>query len=131
MPQPLVTGTMLQCSFGAAPSVFNALPKPGVPMDLGALPCATIEEIAPIVNIPPFGMCNSMANPTVASATAAALGVLTPMPCVPATAAPWAPPAITTIAGGLPLATVNSKCMCNWGGVISAQPNIVGPPDVT
>jgi hypothetical protein len=36
---------------------------------------ATIMDYAPIVNIPPFAMCQSLANPTVATATTAALGV--------------------------------------------------------
>ncbi|MDR2437860.1 MAG: DUF4280 domain-containing protein, partial [Planctomycetaceae bacterium] len=42
----------------------------------------------PIVNLATFGMCSSPANPAVAAATAAALGVLTPMPCIPVTVAP-------------------------------------------
>jgi hypothetical protein len=75
-------------------------------------------DFAPIVNVPPFGMCNSPSNPMVAAATAAALGVLTPMPCVPVTAAPWVVGAPTVLIGGMPALNNSSKLMCNWGGVI-------------
>jgi hypothetical protein len=73
----------------------------------------------PMVNIMPFGMCISPANPTVAAATAAALGVLTPMPCIPATTAPWVPGAPTVMIGNQPALDNMSKCMCMWAGVIS------------
>ena len=83
------------------------------------MPAATIMDNKPMVNILPFGMCQSLANPTVAAATSAALGVLTPMPCVPATAAPWAPGSPTVLIKNIPALNESSKLMCNWAGVIS------------
>ena len=84
-----------------------------------------------MVNIPPFGMCMSLANPMVAAATAAALGVLTPMPCIPVTTAPWMPGSPTVHCGGMPVVNDSSKCMCAYGGVISivfaGQPLIQAP----
>ena len=47
-------------------------------------------------------MCTSLTNPTVAAATTAALGVLTPMPCIPVVAGPWKPGAAKTMIGGKP-----------------------------
>jgi hypothetical protein len=85
----------------------------------GGLPAATIMDHIPIVNIPPFGMCTSLSNPTVASATTAAGGVLTPMPCVPVTPAPWAPGSPTLAIGNLPALNNTSKCICTWAGIIS------------
>lgn len=79
---------------------------------------ANIMDNKPFVNILPFGMCNSIANPTVAAATAAALGVLTPMPCIPATIAPWMPGSPTIIVGNAPALTAQSQLMCAWGGLI-------------
>ena len=108
-------GTMLQCSFGAAPSSLVVLPANRV---LTSTPDANIMDNKPLVNIMPFGMCSAPANPTVAAATAAALGVLTPMPCVPATPAPWAPGAPTVLIGSIPALDNNCKLTCQWGGVI-------------
>lgn len=116
MGQLVCTGAMIQCSFGAAPSSLVSLPT-HLTM-AGGPPAATIMDFAPIVNVPPFGVCNSPSNPTVAAATAAALGVLTPMPCVPATAAPWIVGAPTVLIGNMPALNDSSKLMCMWGGVI-------------
>jgi len=65
-----------------------------------------------------FGMCSSLGNPTVAAATAAALGALTPMPCVPLTPMPWAPGVPTILVCGKPLLNNTSTLQCMYGGVI-------------
>lgn len=118
MGQQVVMGAMMQCSFGMTPSSLIVIPQ-GPPVMAGGPMAATIMDNKPIANIPPFGMCQSMANPTVAAATAAALGVLTPMPCIPMTSAPWAPGCPTVMVGGKPTLNNSSKCLCNWGGIIS------------
>lgn len=116
MGQLVCGGAMLQCSFGAAPSTLMVLPTKRV---MTTMPVATIMDNAPMVNILPFGMCNSMSNPQVAAATAAKMGVFTPMPCIPVTTAPWVPGSPTVLVGNIPALNNSSKCMCNWGGVIS------------
>jgi hypothetical protein len=109
------TGAMLQCSFGVAPGTLSVLPVNRV---MTGTPAANIMDHMPMVNIAPFGMCNCPANPMVAAATAAALGVLTPMPCIPMTMAPWLPGSATVMIGGMPALQNSSKLMCQWGGVI-------------
>jgi uncharacterized Zn-binding protein involved in type VI secretion len=116
MPPNAVLGALIQCSFGMAPSSLAPLPASRVVIE--GRPAATITDFAPLVNVPPFGMCTSLANPTVAAATSAALGVLTPMPCVPVTT-PWKPGAPQTLIGGKPALTAGSTCQCAWGGVIA------------
>jgi hypothetical protein len=111
------TGAMMQCSFGATPAPLSIIPSSMVMT--GGPPAATIMDHKPMANIPTFGVCTSMANPTVATATAAALGVLTPMPCIPNTIAPWAPGSPTVMIGNMPALNNSSKCNCMWGGVIS------------
>lgn len=108
-------GAIMQCSFGAAPSTLNVLPTNRT---LTGTPAATIMDFAPIVNVPPFGMCSSPSNPMVIAATAAALGVLTPMPCVPMTVAPWVAGAPTILIGNMPALNDSSKLMCAWAGSI-------------
>ena len=111
----VTTGALLQCSFGMAPSPLTVV---GLrPMNQN-MPMANIMDFAPMVNIKPFGMCQSMSNPTVASATAAAMGVLTPMPCIPVITAPWNPAAQVKVCN-MPALLDNGKCMCAYGGQIS------------
>lgn len=120
----LVTlGAQLTCTFGAAPSIFSVTSQGQV---MGSKkPVGTIMDNVPMTNILPFGMCSSLSNPTVASATSAAMGTLTPMPCVPVTASPWAPGSTKVMIGKKPALTDTCKLMCNWGGQISVIP---GPP---
>jgi hypothetical protein len=115
MPKLVTAGAMMTCSFGVAPSALVVTPEN---QTLVGAPAATIMDNIPIKNIPPFGMCSSIANPTVASATAAALGVLTPMPCVPVIPAPWAPGSTSMLIAGKPALHDSCKCMCSWAGVI-------------
>jgi hypothetical protein len=109
------TGAMMLCSFGMAPSSLVVLPLNRVLMQT---PAANIMDNKPFMNIIPFGMCTSLANPTVAAATAAALGVLTPMPCIPVIPGPWVVGAPTVLIGNMPALNNNSKLMCAYGGVI-------------
>lgn len=89
------------------------------------MPLATIFDNVPMKNILPFGMCSSMANPAVAAATAAALGVLTPMPCIPAITAMWAPGSPGVLIGGKPALNNTSKLICTFGGVIGIQSPVI------
>lgn len=116
MPNLVCTGAQMSCTFGVAPSVLNILPINRV-MTVN-MPAATIMDYVPFLNILPFGMCNSLANPMVAAATTAAFGVLTPMPCIPVTTSPWIPGKPTIMIGNMPALDNTCKCMCNWGGVI-------------
>lgn len=113
----VVNGALLKCSFGVAPSTLVVLPVNR--MLSTQQPAATIMDHKPMVNIMPFGMCMSIANPAVASATSAALGVLTPMPCVPATTTPWVPGSPTVMLNNQPCLNMTSTCLCLWAGVIT------------
>ena len=124
MGQQVCMGATLQCSFGVAPSSLVVLPQNRT---LTGVPDANIMDNKPFANVLPFGVCSSPANPTVAAATAAALGVLTPMPCVPVIPAPWVPGAPTVLLGNMPTLNNSSKLMCVWGGVIQ----VVAPGQFT
>jgi hypothetical protein len=127
MPIQVVEGAMLMCSFGIGPpAVLNASVPPTM-VTADDLPAANVGHFAPMINIPTFGMCQSLMNPEVISATSAALGVLTPMPCVPVTVAPWLPGSEDVMIGELPALTNDCTCMCMWGGEIT----ITDPGQVT
>ena len=109
----------MMCSFGMAPSSLVVLPVNRTMTS--QVPDANIMDHIPMVNIMPFGMCQSIANPMVAAATAAAMGALTPMPCIPMTMAPWVPGAPTVMLANMPALNDSSKLMCNWAGVIEIK----------
>jgi hypothetical protein len=115
MGQQVCMGAMLKCTFGAAPSSLMVLPTS---MVMTNVPDANIMDNVPLLNVLPFGTCTSMANPMVIAATAAAMGALTPMPCIPVTVAPWVPGSPTVLLGNMPALDNASKLMCTWGGVI-------------
>jgi hypothetical protein len=117
MPMQVVNGAQLQCTFGAAPSTLVVLPANR--RMTNNQPAANIMDYVPMMNIMPFGMCMSPTNPQVAAATAAALGVLTPQPCIPMTSSPWTPGSPTVMLANQPALNDTSMCMCNWAGVIT------------
>lgn len=125
MPMQVCNGANLFCSFGVAPSSLVVLPLHRV--NTQSQPAANITDNAPLVNIQPFGMCSSPANPTVIAATAAKLGVFTPMPCIPATMTPWTPGAPNVTVASMPALDSTSMLTCMWGGIIQ----VVNPGELT
>lgn len=116
-----VSGAALQCTFGAAPGTLNVLPANQV---MSTAPAATSLDNVPAMNVAPFGMCQSPSNPAVVAATAAKLGVFTPVPCLPVLVAPWLPASTKVFIKGKPALTNESKCTCAWGGLVSI--NVAG-----
>lgn len=111
----VVSNAMAMCTFGMAPSTLEVLP---ITMTTGcAMPAGNITSAIPFADVMPFAMCMSLANPAVAAATAAAFGVLTPMPCTPVTTS-WVPGSPTVMLGGPPALDATSTCPCSFGGVV-------------
>jgi Domain of unknown function (DUF4280) len=54
----------------------------------------------------------------VAQATTAALGVLSPQPCIPATSDPWSPGAPFSVMDEVNVLSSDSTCACKWSGTI-------------
>jgi hypothetical protein len=117
MPLQVCMGAQMMCSFGMAPSNLVVLPINRVTTNM--VPDANIMDHIPLINILPFGACTTVSNPMVAAATAAALGVLTPMPCIPVTPDPWVAGAETVLLGNQPSLDNISMLTCMWGGEIT------------
>ena len=116
MPQHVCNGATLMCSFGMVPGQLTVLPMNRVMTS--SQPAANIMDHKPMVNIGSFGACMSLANPAVAAATSAALGVLTPQPCIPVTVSPWVPGASTVLLAKQPSLDNTCTLNCMWSGVI-------------
>ena len=115
MPIQTCMGATMKCSMGLAPSNLMPTIKTVITSNMMA---ANIMDHVPMMNILPFGMCTSPANPVVIAATAAALGTPTPAPCIPATPAPWIPGQTTVMLCNMPALDNTSKLMCIWAGAI-------------
>jgi hypothetical protein len=118
MPDLVVNGAPMTCTFGVAPSTLTVVPS-GPVLQAGGQLLARIVDMVPMTNVAPFGMCTTPSNPPVAAATSAAAGVLTPQPCIPVITAPWTPGSAKVSAGGVPALTSTSTCTCAWGGSIA------------
>ena len=113
----VVSGASCSCPFGTAVCTLQVTSQLNCMAD--GKPIATIQDVQPGTNLASFGMCSSLANPAVAAATAAALGVLTPQPCTLVPAGVWSSSNPKVMAGGKPCVTNESTLMCGMGmGVI-------------
>ena len=109
MPPSVAMSAQLMCMYGAAPSALMVIPK-GAPVNMENKFAATIMDFVPMVNILPFGICNSPMNP----AAVAAKAVGATAPCIPVTTSPWTPGASKTMVNNMPALTATSKLTCMW-----------------
>ena len=118
MPFLVVNGATLQCPMAVPPGTTSMIVTSVHRAQAGNQSAANIADFVPMTNIPSFGMCMSLKNPQVATATSAAQGVLTPQPCMPAIVAPWSPGSSTVMLDNLPALNDTSTCQCLWGAAI-------------
>lgn len=129
---PVVNGDKMACTMAAsAPgspvAAVAATPVPPVGLvvliptvKIAGQAAANVLDCAPIVNIPFFPACKSVANPTVIAATAAALGVPMTGACTFLPVKPmWSPGSPTVKVRGQ--SGLNNTCTanCAYGGTIS------------
>lgn len=112
----VTTGALAKCTMGIAPGPLTFIPAPVVG---GPVQAGKITDIIPLLNVPSFGLCTSILNPVVAAATAAALGVLVPMPCIPAPTGPWSAGSSAVFLGGVSMLDSASMLNCAYAGVIT------------
>lgn len=104
--------TTIKCSYGEAPAPF-VVENPAY--TVGGTPAGVTEDAIPLDNIPSFGQCMCMDNPE--NAAFDETGVYAP--CVPMTEM-WIPDVPDITFQGLPILDKGAKCLCDWGGEISA-----------
>lgn len=115
MPLLVCTTATLTCSMGTTPSTFTgACAK----VNVQGKPAGTVMDHKPMANVAPFGLCRSLANPVVAAATSAAMGTLTPQPCIPATMTPWSPGSAKVRLTEKPALRDSDRLVCSWAGQI-------------
>jgi hypothetical protein len=106
----VVDGAVLKCSCGATPAKLKVTSRTNV--DIENKLAATVQDKAPLLNIPSFGTCKVL--------TAAASG--TPVPCTPAPTGPWLPGSTSRVdIGTYPALLSTDKLMCAVPGVITIQ----------
>jgi hypothetical protein len=113
----VVAGAVLSCSYGSTKSKLQAPFSHGVYSRGKAQ--LNIMDYKPNINIMPFGLCGSMANPAVAAATAANNGVLTRMPCTPVVTMPWMNGKQNVLIAKHPALLNKCTNQCMYAGTIS------------
>jgi hypothetical protein len=110
MPIAVVLGATLKCSCGSTSSKLIVTSQKD--FLIGNKLAATIQDHAPVTNIPPFGICSVL--------TAEAAGV--PTPCSPAIPAPWAPGSTSPVqVGNIPGLLSTDELACTIPGVITVE----------
>ncbi len=109
-------GNMTQCPFGIAPS--SHMPMPRHVVSQFGTQMGNITDVAPMVNVVSFTLCKSPLNPSTAALTAAAGGILTPGPCIPAPVGTWIPMKPNVICVNAPILVDKSILLCSFGGAI-------------
>lgn len=112
-------GSICRCSFGSCPSRIKIPARKS--QDAAHRVC--VADHIPMVNIMPFGMCSSPANPVAGKAEGAEPKKRTAAPCMPCPAAAWSPVDPENRVDGQPSLTPESTLPCRYGGVISIAPS--------
>lgn len=107
----------IKCSYGDCIALLTVLSTRTI--WLTGQPQANISDHRPMVNIAPFGRCHTIKYPPTGSATAAAHGKLTPMPCIPNTPLKWMCGKNDVLLQGEPALLKSSTCKCIYGGTIT------------
>jgi hypothetical protein len=106
----VVDGAVLKCTCGDAPAKLKVTSQTTVTIENKL--AATVQDMAPTTNIPPFGTCKVL--------TAAASG--TPTPCVPAPSGPWVPGSTSRVdIGTYPVLLSTDLLLCGVPGMITIQ----------
>jgi len=111
------SGATIKCTFGEKSVKLAVYPDRTV--FLTGQPTANITDHVSMYNIPSFGKCRTTSYPPTGSATAANMGSLTPMPCVPGTNSDWQNGKDDYIIKGNPALLKSSYCQCCYGGIIT------------
>ncbi len=115
----VVIGAKAACSYGSTLALLKMPICHGVYLKKKAQ--MNIMDFKPMINIMSFGMCSSLSNPSVASATAANYGVLTPMPCTPVVMMPWINGKEDKLVENFPALISISRNTCMYCGQISIE----------
>ncbi|WP_081796940.1 DUF4280 domain-containing protein [Bacillus ndiopicus] len=115
----VVAGATLSCSEGDQTSILQLPVSHGVFLKNKAK--MNEMDFKPNVHVHPFGLCQTLANPAVAAATAANKGVLKPMPCTPVLTMPWINGKSDQLIENYPALTTQSTNMCLYCGTIRVE----------
>ena len=107
MPKIVCQGALCSCPVGTGKGIPLTVTSQKNVKIKGRL-VATIMDMSPGKNLPPFGTCNTL--------TAAASGV--PTACALAPVGPWTPGSTKTKIGGVSVLTKSSVLTCGVGGVV-------------